>query len=489
MTKESKRKKKSKKQRNKEEIKKTIWKKMIWFSLVMIVVLGASVLYIWRAEYYATHFYPNTWINGMDCSYMQAEEVKSLLQKNVDTYQLTIHTKEGDAYSVTGPQLHMKYADDGGVNQILGHQEPVKWIVKSYHGEKHEVSANITFDVESVLPILRSLPFMRPENIIQPTDAYMMDTEQGYSIVPEVEGNALDEAKVLQLMLDAIRGGITEISLLEGDCYLKPTIYQNDQNMVNTVNTLNHLIRANLTYNVCGETFLVDQNVLKAWLIQTEDGTYTIDNNKIISFIDDLANMRDSYGGSRVFTTHAGKEITLKTNRYGWKVNREESVKNLSQAIADGKQGEMELVYSRKAKGTGKNDLGSVYIEISIKDQTMWCYKDGQVYVETPVVTGKESNPDWATPRNGCWYIYKKATEYTMKGPIQEDGEPEYTAFVHYWMPFNGGVGIHDLASRGNNFGGSIYINNGSHGCINTPYNAVKKIFEVSTVGTPVIVY
>ena len=56
-------------------------------------------------------------------------------------------------------------------------------------------------------------------------------------------------------------------------------------------------------------------------------------------------------------------------------------------------------------------------------------------------------------------------------------------------MPFNGGVGIHDLASRGNNFGGDIYMTNGSHGCINTPLDAAKKIYDTVSVGTPVIVY
>ena len=48
----------------------------------------------------------------------------------------------------------------------------------------------------------------------------------------------------------------------------------------------------------------------------------------------------------------------------------------------------MELSYSHKAKGTSDNDLGDVYVEISIDRQTMWCYKNGQLVVETPVVTG-----------------------------------------------------------------------------------------------------
>ena len=59
----------------------------------------------------------------------------------------------------------------------------------------------------------------------------------------------------------------------------------------------------------------------------------------------------------------------------------------------------MELSYSHKAKGSGDNDLGDVYVEISIDRQTMWCYKNGQVVVETPVVTGDISKAGRATPK------------------------------------------------------------------------------------------
>ncbi len=36
---------------------------------------------------------------------------------------------------------------------------------------------------------------------------------------------------------------------------------------------------------------------------------------------------------------------------------------------------------------------------------------------------------------------------------------------------------------------GDIYKTNGSHGCINTPLEAAKTIYETVSVGTPVIVY
>jgi hypothetical protein len=63
-----------------------------------------------------------------------------------------------------------------------------------------------------------------------------------------------------------------------------------------------------------------------------------------------------------------------------------------------------------------------------------------------------------------------------------------YNSPVDYWMPFNGGVGIHDMQSRAW-FGGSIYLGSGSHGCINTPLAAVKLIYDQIEEGVPVIVY
>ena len=36
---------------------------------------------------------------------------------------------------------------------------------------------------------------------------------------------------------------------------------------------------------------------------------------------------------------------------------------------------------------------------------------------------------------------------------------------------------------------GDIYINNGSHGCVNLPHNAAKEIYETVDTGTMVLVH
>ncbi len=121
---------------------------------------------------------------------------------------------------------------------------------------------------------------------------------------------------------------------------------------------------------------------------------------------------------------------------------------------------------------------GSTYVEVNINQQRMWFYKDGKLMVDTPVVTGTKYYSD--TPK-GFFSIFQRATNTTLVGP-------GYASPVDYWMAFSGGCGIHDASWR-DTFGGSIYLYSGSHGCVNTPYNAVKTIYNNTGYSTPVIVY
>ena len=63
-----------------------------------------------------------------------------------------------------------------------------------------------------------------------------------------------------------------------------------------------------------------------------------------------------------------------------------------------------------------------------------------------------------------------------------------YASHVDFWMPFNGNIGMHDASWR-SSFGGEIYQNSGSHGCINLPREAAEIIYEHVERGFPVICY
>ena len=126
--------------------------------------------------------------------------------------------------------------------------------------------------------------------------------------------------------------------------------------------------------------------------------------------------------------------------------------------------------------------VGDTYIEVSIKEQHMWFYIDGKLYVDTDVVTGNADGYH-DTPK-GVHSIFSRQSPAVLVGA-------DYRTPVQYWMPFtSSGCGIHDSTWRADwEYGGDTYKYNGSHGCVNTPYSKVAKIYKKAQVGTKVIVY
>ena len=56
-------------------------------------------------------------------------------------------------------------------------------------------------------------------------------------------------------------------------------------------------------------------------------------------------------------------------------------------------------------------------------------------------------------------------------------------------MPFRANAwGLHDASWR-SSFGGSIYVYNGSHGCVNLPSSAAAELYEIIDVGCPVLIH
>ena len=126
--------------------------------------------------------------------------------------------------------------------------------------------------------------------------------------------------------------------------------------------------------------------------------------------------------------------------------------------------------------------VGDTYIEVSIKEQHMWFYIDGKLYVDTDVVTGNADGYH-DTPK-GVHSIFSRQSPAVLVGA-------DYRTPVQYWMPFtSSGCGIHDSTWRADwEYGGDTYKYNGSHGCVNTPYSKVAKIYKKAYNGTKVIVY
>lgn len=134
------------------------------------------------------------------------------------------------------------------------------------------------------------------------------------------------------------------------------------------------------------------------------------------------------------------------------------------------------------------SNIRTSFIMVDISDQRLKYIKNNSVVVDTSVVTGMLGKHD--TPVG--YYMIRKANKQrgrTLRGT--NDNGTKYAAYVEYWMPFitSRGIGFHDASWRGSSeFNDSTYTYDGSHGCVNMPSSAAKKLYNAITYDEDVIV-
>lgn len=236
----------------------------------------------------------------------------------------------------------------------------------------------------------------------------------------------------------------------------------------------------------------LDIHSISPWLELENNGrrySYTVNNEKIREYTHSLAEKYNNYKPYIDFVSHYGENLSIHNNSTGWIFDEEHSAEMLRQFIDNCQSAEINLTAKTKESNkwwlrvAGDYDYekkrGSCYAEVSIDAQYMWVYKNGEVILESPIVSG---NPNYGndTPV-GFFYIYDKTSPARLYGP-------GYETEVSYWMAFIDDVGFHD-ATWQDYFGGDVYYTNGSHGCVNLPLYFAEDLYNTVYIYMPVYVY
>ena len=453
------------------------------FLLLAILAGIAGGAYFYMARYYATRFLTGTVINGKDVSGLTTAEVKQDLFSVADTYTLTIHERGGQTEELTSKQLGRSYIDNDQVETLMEEQENNKWLFHMNDEKVYEVTFDMAYDKKMAREAIDRLNCFVGPGITAPKDAKLStDTDGTFIVTPEEQGNTLDEAKAKKLITDALDKAAPEVDFEAEDCYLKPEVYRDDEKLNKRANAWNAYLSVNVTYSFGNQTETINAETVRPYITDNGYDVY-LATDWVKTLVYAWGQKYDTFGLERDFTTHDGVTIKIPAGGdYGWCINKEKTIEDVTECILNGVKGEREPVWLFKAMGWDNNDLTGTYCEVSIPDQHLWCYKDGVCVMDTDVVTGKPT-PERMT-FTGCYAIDGKKRDATL-GRLDVQG---YASPVSFWLPFNGGEGLHDAPWR-SNFGGDIYRSNGSHGCVNIPLEKMETIFNALEIGNAVVVY
>lgn len=436
------------------------------------ICLTAGGIYLWGAYKYSSTYPPNTYINNINVSGYTPENVIKYFQDQTSIHTLTFIGKNNKIVTKTFQQLHITNPSDNCTEPLDGKY----WFKHLFTSSQTVNIPHYQWDDNTALTICEEIIAEFGEEIF-PQNAYLIRLNDGiYEIIPETEGTHINRVNLYSAIHSAIRNHSQNINLITENCYTLPTVWKDDERMNELMNEANEFIKMKIIFQLTDDTSIEVPQKFLIDISEIKDGNFVVDKEKILEWVNGWVDEWNTVGTTRTFKTSKETTISIspgwRDSYKGWEANKENLYNQLIQVL-DNRQVDNTINVKWNSKGVTlfepDNDFGNTYIEISIDNQHMWFYKNGELILDTPVVTGCVKDGH-SSPR-GMFKVLGTATDYTMHGSFG-------TAFCQYMIRTTwSGILIHDAHWR-SHYGGKIYLTNGSHGCINTPLKAMIQLYN-----------
>ena len=454
--------------------KRKIIKRAIICELIILLI---CVIWIASKKQNEDVFYKGTIINGKDCSGLTIDEAKEELERN-DTKKISIIFKMNQVETIEAPS----YQVDKKKLQEVKEKQNKQLLFKG-----KEYNINYTYNKKKLKEELLALKQFN-KSFIKENSKFSIEynEEQKKFKMMCKDSYYLDIDEIINVIIESIEKGDNEV-------IISNKYYKENESSENKyiIDELNKKIASKIIYELPnGGKYELNADVLHQWL--KKDSSYEYDEKlwqkNLKQFVsNDLTKMSETVGNERSFKpTDEDKTIIIAGGNYGYQLNVEKEIAKLKEDLKSQAKIQRKPIYKKVEASTKNDGLGNSYVEIDLTRQKVWVYVNGKIKVETECVSGCVEKGH-ATP-TGIFFLTYKQKDRILKGKKLPNGRYEYQSHVNYWMPFNGGIGLHDAKWR-SKFGGDIYVANGSHGCINLPKEDAEKIYNIIDEKMPIIVY
>lgn len=444
--------------------------KRIWTAiLALIFVLCLCACAEGGTVFEKTYKFPEgTSILGVDMTGLEKEEAWSQLEAAADSYVLTL-TADGLTASISGKDMGISCSRETFLAALDAMEA----------GTEPDLSRVIRFNDSKL-----RLAFGRNFNKDAKNAAIIYDeTSSKYVLVPHEEGRQVNAGALSDAVREAIRTLTPQFTVEGVTDFIMPAQTAGEAEALWPLAQANKMAASTVTYifgagSSAPTVHPIPAEVIRSFIDLGGDGfSPNVNREAIAVYAEELAAAYNTQDYLGAFRTTGGETIEMTIPYEGCLVDTEALTEDIYTCVYYGLSGERNAPYL--GSSNPEMPYGGTYVEIDLTAQHLWYYKDGQCLVDTDLVSGNVAL-NMHTP-TGVFDIYSRSRCIYLEGP-------NYKSYVNYWMPFTGGYGMHDALWR-DEFGGDIYLDDGSHGCVNLPLEAAKTLYNNSTWGTRVIIY
>lgn len=467
---------------------------IIFVAIIVVLVVGVIVWY--KVGYNKTKdtFLYNTKINGVDVSKKNLEQAVASVEQNFEiTGSFSLANQKGKVEKFDTKDIDFKTDIEQSVQSLYNGLEHKSWYNSLFSPTEYTIPVKTSYDDKKLHDLIVNHDWKE----VEPTDAKIVQNEKGFEVTPEDNGNKLDKEKLYNFVKENIDEGNYNLDMSQSEAYILPKVTAKD--LQEECDKLNNLYNVNITFDFDYAKETLEGKTFMDW-ISFKDDKIEVDHDKAMAYVEGLAEKYDTYKKDREFTTTNRGTITIPQGEgnYGWWLDQEKMVEQIGKLINDGKTVEVKPIYYVQPWAnyefscnpewrTSERDWDTKnYMEVDLSAQHFWYYKDGELQIESDIVSGYPS-ASRNTP-GGVYKLWYKERAKTLRG--SSDGV-SYASYVDYWNYISLiGIGMHDASWQNGIFGGSRYKTSmGSHGCINMPFNTAKYVYDNIPLGTPVFMY
>ena len=461
-------------------------KKWLLLLVTLVVILAAAGILYGTGVLAAPVFPIGTKVSGVSVSEQSAKEAGETLQQAAEDYKLTVRFAQ-NTRTFSAKELGLT-VDEDALKRL------VKVMQQGQNAASAAEDAQTVFTCETDLKEeMQDLPERTAHADKATQDAVLTyDKKAGkYVIQEEQVGGTIDTQALAEAVQTAAEQLQPELDAVGAGLYGGETVRRSDDEKLNqALEQANQMLKTDVTYtfeverkNVYGEEQL-NKSAIQKWLTVSEDGKRVqIDEDKVEDYVNEVARIYSVKEPTTAqFVTASGDHVEVEAPITDESVDTQALKKDILNAIQEGATGQRKAPYRQTRTGEqGTTDLGGTYVEVDLDKQHLYLYVNGKKKAEGDICSGSVAD-GCATPA-GLYTIKTKDYDRYLVGVGYRD-------WVHYFMPFNGGIGLHDSTWReADEYGGNVYLESGSHGCINMPLELVKTVDEYIDVGDYVILY
>ncbi len=479
--------KKAKKKKSKNKPAKKNKKKNI--GNIVLAVAGAIILLCFAAYiiiafgYYKNRFLQGTSINGADVSNISVEQYISQAENKASNYTLTVVNKDETLDTINGSDIGLAISDEGkaAAAKICADQNKIMWI-KGFLGSRYDSSIDdlTVYNTDALDSIVMTSNGYNLPKTVSSESASLKYKDGKYQVTPPTKGDEIDKEVYMARVSEYVSALKDQFSIPDADVYVKVDSNDVNEEALNTAcDNANRIIEGtNISIKMGESNEDITADVMNGILSLDENYNVKLDESTINAYVANLEKKYSNMGITRKFKTAHGTEVEVKGGDYGCSISTKTLAADINSAIFSKKPLNTTVALTRNVlSGTGA-DIGKTYIEVDLTNQYLYMYVDGKLVKQCPVVTGLPGVR--ATPQ-GTYMLKNKLMDVPLVGDT-------YVTPVKYWMPFNGGIGLHDAVWQ-RKFGGDYYKSQGSHGCVNLMMKDAGDIYKNAVVKMPVVCY